>query len=114
MIRRTGAVLALPIVLAACSKRAPPAPEQRGPFLSISSTDAPSAARNIVTPAAVSLALGGLPPEELPRLRQRMAESPDGALQRAAPGLFDPRRASRDAGAVAGTRCADRSPTFRR
>ena len=42
-----------------------------------------------VGPASVSLALGGLPPEEIPRLRERIAESADAALRRAAPDLLD-------------------------
>jgi hypothetical protein len=97
-LRSGAAALVLPLTFGACSRRTT-APEQRGPFLSLSSPDAPPAPRTIVTPAAVSLALGGLPPEELPRLRKRMAESTDGALRRAAPGLFD-LDAPPDAGAV--------------
>src|SRR5262249_43998565 len=50
-------------------------------------------------PASVALALGGLPPEELPRLRQHLAESTDGMLRRAAPELFDLDERPGDAGA---------------
>ncbi len=81
--------LVSPIGLADCSKRTTAAEPQRGPFLSVHVPDGALAPRTIVTPAAVALALGGLPPEELPRLREHMAESTDGALRREAPGLFD-------------------------
>jgi hypothetical protein len=76
------------VSLAACPTRPKPA-ESRGPFLSIFQPEAPAGALNIVTPAAVALALGGLPPDELPRLRAHLSESTDGALRRAAPELFD-------------------------
>jgi hypothetical protein len=95
MSLRTGAAarvcaggLAGLVGLSACSKHAAPV-EQRGPVLSLYVREGTPAARSIVTPAAVALALGGLPPEELRRLRKHMAESTDGALRRAAPGLFD-------------------------
>jgi hypothetical protein len=74
--------------LASCSRRTA-ATEPRGPFLSVYAREGTPAARSLVTPAAVALALGGLAPEERVRLRRRLAESTDGALQRAAPGLFD-------------------------
>jgi hypothetical protein len=80
----TGALLGL----AACSTRTK-ATESRGPFLSIVMQDGATEARGGIAPASVSLALGGLPPEELPRLRERLEAATDGALRRAAPGLFD-------------------------
>jgi hypothetical protein len=74
--------------LTACTTR-PKAAETRGPFLSILQRDAGAAARAPGPRGAVALALGGLAPEELPRLRERLAESTDGALRRVAPGMFD-------------------------
>jgi hypothetical protein len=78
------------IGLAACSR---PKVESRGPFLSILQREGATAARGAValphTPRSVALALGGLPPGELPRLRQCLAESTDAAVRRAAPELFD-------------------------
>jgi hypothetical protein len=74
--------------LAACSTRAKAA-ERGGPFLSILRREAPTGVRGRVAPESVSLALGGLPPEELPRLREHLAASTDAAVRRAAPELFD-------------------------
>jgi hypothetical protein len=74
--------------LSACSKQTKAA-EHGGAILSLFSSDAAPAERRLVTPAAAALALGGLPPEELPRLRKHLADSTDGALLRAAPELFD-------------------------
>ncbi|MGH7436493.1 MAG: hypothetical protein ACRENE_12540 [Polyangiaceae bacterium] len=95
MIPRTGAAalvcsaaLAGWLALPACSKHTKTT-EQSGPFLSVFAADAGYRAQSVVTPDAVTLALGGLPPEEIPRLRKHLAESTDGALQRAAPELFD-------------------------
>ncbi|HLK35831.1 MAG TPA: hypothetical protein VKU41_03695 [Polyangiaceae bacterium] len=53
-----------------------------------------------VRPASISLALGGLPPEELSRLRERIEESADAALRRAAPDLLDMGSAADDAAAA--------------
>jgi hypothetical protein len=82
------AALAGLLALPACAKHAKTT-EPAGPFLSMFSTDGGYRARSLVTPAAVTLALGGLPPDELPRLQKHLADSTDGALQRAAPELFD-------------------------
>jgi hypothetical protein len=75
------------------------AAENGGPFLSILQPDGPTDVRTTVTPASVALALGGLPLEELPRLREHLAESTEGVLRRAAPELFDLEERSGDAGA---------------
>lgn len=74
--------------LCACSTRTKAA-QTRGPFLSILQREGAAGVRGAVSPASVTLALGGLRPEELPRLRKHLAESTDGALRRAAPELFD-------------------------
>ncbi len=94
MSRRSGAAVlacALGLVgllgLAAWSTR-PKAAQSRGPFLSILQRDGGSG-RSAVAPGAIALALGGSPPEELPRLREHLADSTDEAVQRAAPELFD-------------------------
>jgi hypothetical protein len=93
MNRRSGApawTRALALVglleLAGCSR---PRVESRGPFLSILQREEATAARRTVAPGAVALALGGLPPGELPHLRACLADSADAALRRAAPELFD-------------------------
>jgi hypothetical protein len=105
MSRRSGAsvrVRGLALVglcgLGTCNPRTKAA-ESRGPFLSILQPDGRTNLRTTVTPASVALALGGLPPEELPRLRQHLAESTDGVLRRAAPELFDLDERPGDAGA---------------
>jgi hypothetical protein len=89
---RTGDVLGLAFVAllgpAACSTR-PKAVVTREPFLSVFERDGGSGPRGAVAPGAVPLALGGLPPGELRRVREHLAESTDGALRRAAPELFD-------------------------
>jgi hypothetical protein len=86
--------------LAACSRHPSAAQRNQGPFLSIVPQERAAAVRTGVTPESVALALGGLPPEELPRLRQRLADSTDGALRLAAPEVFDlDWSADRDAGA---------------
>jgi hypothetical protein len=74
--------------LGACSTRRKAA-ESRGPFLSIQTREAATAARTGVPPESVSLAMGGLPPEALARLREDLTDSADLAVRRAAPGLFD-------------------------
>jgi hypothetical protein len=81
------------LVLGACSIRGRPT-ESRGPFLSIVQREATAqrdAARGraALAPAAMALALGGLPSEALPRLREYLAVSADEALRRAAPELLD-------------------------
>jgi hypothetical protein len=100
MSRRTGgAVLVRPLGLigllglAACSTRATPT-ERRGPFLSIVQREAAvqpdsTLRRGALAPETLALALGGLPSEALPRLREYLAESADGALRLAAPELVD-------------------------
>ena len=78
--------------LAACSIR-PKASESRAAFLSIVQRGPnvkPELARGeALAPRVVALALGGLPPEALPRLREYLAEATDGALRRAAPEAFE-------------------------
>jgi hypothetical protein len=73
---------------AACSTRAK-AVVIRGPFLSVFQRDGGTGPRGAVVPGAIALAFGGLPPGELRRVREHLAESTDGALRRAAPELFD-------------------------
>jgi hypothetical protein len=82
--------------LAGCSIR--PKAEGRGPFLRIRRDDGPIAARRELPPGSVALALGGLPPEELTRLRECLAASTDAAVRRAAPMLFDVTGSDEDAG----------------
>jgi|HubBroStandDraft_6_1064221.scaffolds.fasta_scaffold333129_2 hypothetical protein len=80
------------LALAACSIR-PKVSESRAAFLSIVQRGAnvkPELRRGgALAPRVVALALGGLPPEALPRLREYLAEMTDGALRRAAPEAFD-------------------------
>jgi hypothetical protein len=72
--------------LAACPRHA--TAERPGPVLSVVLAEGAPTARG--APAeSIALALGGLPPEELTRLRQRLEESTDLALRGAAPTLFD-------------------------
>jgi hypothetical protein len=75
------------LALAGCAVRAKAEP--KGPFLSILRKDGTSAARGAIAPGSIALALGGLPPEELTRLRERLEESVDAAVRRAAPMLLD-------------------------
>jgi hypothetical protein len=75
------------VALAGCSLR--PKGERQGPFLSISHQGAVSPAPGSVLPRSIALALGGLPPGELSRLREYLAQSTDAAVRRAAPMLFD-------------------------
>jgi len=75
--------------LACCAKRAPPEPPREGPILSITIAPAPSSqAAHPLAPGAVTLALAGLPPGELIRLREGMTAFTDDAIRRAAPTLF--------------------------
>jgi len=74
--------------LMACSTR-PKAAASRAPFLSVLQREAAADVRATVPPGSVAVALGGLPPDELPRLRVHLAESMDGALRLAAPEVFD-------------------------
>ncbi len=75
--------------LADCKVRPPP-PRHDGPVLSFWSLppDAPPP-RPPIPPGAAALALGGLPPEELPHLRESLNAFNDAAVRRAAPALFD-------------------------
>jgi hypothetical protein len=66
-----------------------PQAERRGPFLSILRQEGRTVARSAVPPGSIALALGGLPPEEVTRLRERLEESTDAAVRRAAALLFD-------------------------
>jgi hypothetical protein len=86
MTRGLPALIAL-VGLAGCTPRAKA--QRRGPFLSISSQEEAASARRAVSPASIALALGGLPPEEMTRLREYLAQSTDAAVRRAAPMLFD-------------------------
>jgi len=71
--------------------------ERRGPFLSILRQEGAAVPRSRVPPGWIALALGGLPPEELTRLRELIEESADVAVRRAAPMLFDLELAQDDA-----------------
>jgi hypothetical protein len=75
------------LVLAGCLAR--PKAEHRGPFLSISRQEGVAMPRNVVPPGSIALALGGLPPGELTRLRELLEESTDAAVRQAAAMLFD-------------------------
>jgi hypothetical protein len=94
MDRRSGAsalarVLGLVGLLALAGCPARPKAETRGPFLSLLAREGATVARGAVPPGSVALALGGLPIESLPRLRERLEESMDIAVRRAAPTLYD-------------------------
>jgi hypothetical protein len=95
--------------LAGCSVRAKA--EKTGPFLSILilRQDGAAEAHRTIAPGSVTLALAGLPPEELPRLRQRLAQSTDAALRRAAPSVFD-LEAADDSAALAADPLRDALP----
>jgi hypothetical protein len=75
------------LALAGCLSR--PKAEHRGPFLSISRQEGGTVPRSAVPPGSIALALGGLPPGELTRLRELIEESTDAAVRRAAATLFD-------------------------
>src|ERR1019366_4447794 len=66
-----------------------PNAERTGPFLSISRQDRGTVSRSAVPPGSIALARGGLPPEELTRLRERLEESTDAAVRRTAAMLLD-------------------------
>jgi hypothetical protein len=74
---------------AIASSPACPKAEPRGPFLSISSREGAATTRSAPPPGSIALALGGLPAEELTRLRQRLEESTDAAVRRGAATLLD-------------------------
>jgi hypothetical protein len=104
MNRRSGASalaralgLAGLVGMAGCPAR--PKAETRGPFLSILQREAATVARGGVPPGSVALALGGLPHEALPRLRERLEESMEAAVRRAAPALYDLEDVADDAAA---------------
>jgi hypothetical protein len=63
--------------------------EREGPFLSIVNQESPVRGRSPISPESIALALGGLPPEELTRVREYLAQSADATARRAAPALFD-------------------------
>jgi hypothetical protein len=87
-MRDCGLVALIAIVaLSSCTPRAKA--QRRGPFLSISGQEPVTPAPRAVPPASIALALGGLPPEEMTRLREYLAQSTDAAVRRAAPMLFD-------------------------
>jgi hypothetical protein len=79
-----------------CSRR--PSAERRGPFLSISPREEKKVAPSAISSGSIALALGGLPPGELKRLRDALAQSSDAAVRRAAPALFDLGLSDDDAG----------------
>jgi hypothetical protein len=81
--------LGLAGLLALAGSSACPKAEHRGPFLSILRRDGATVARDAAPPGSIALALGGLPPEELTRLRERLEESTDAAVRRAAATLLD-------------------------
>jgi len=72
------------LALAACSKA-----ERTGPFLSISQEERAPVPRGAVPPGSIALALGGLPPEEVTRLRERLEEATDASVRRAAAVLLE-------------------------
>jgi hypothetical protein len=73
--------------IAACEAR--PSNERRSPLLSIVRHEGATMSGGGGPPGSIALALGGLPPEALTRLRERLEESTEAALRRAAPMLFD-------------------------
>jgi hypothetical protein len=72
------------LALAGCPKA-----ERTGPFLSVSRQERAAVPRSAVPPGSIALALGGLPPEEVTRLRERLEDVSDAAVRRAAAVLFD-------------------------
>lgn len=76
------------LAVAACANHSRAA-DRRGPVLSVVAREGAVAARRPIGPAVVSLALAGLPPGELARVREHLRESTDTALRRAAPDVFD-------------------------
>jgi len=86
--------LVLLVGLAGCKTR--PKAETRGPFLSILQGQGTTAPRDAVPPGSIALALGGLPPEAMSRLRERLDESMDVAVRRVAPTLYDLDRVADD------------------
>ncbi len=85
--------------VAGCSRR--PTAERRGPFLSISAQEEKTVARGAISSGSIALALGGLPPGEVTRLRDALAQSTEAAVHRAAPMLFDLGLSDDDAGPAA-------------
>lgn len=76
-------------LFALASSPACPKAGHRGPFLSILSREGATATRGAPPPGSIALALAGLPPEELTRLRQRLEKSTDAAVRRWAARLLD-------------------------
>jgi hypothetical protein len=97
-LAHTLALLGL-VMVAGCPGRAKA--ERKGPFLSIVRRHGASVPRSGVPPGSIALALGGLPPEALPRLRERLEESTDTALRRVTETLFDEAGLTPDAAAPA-------------
>jgi hypothetical protein len=87
------------LCMAGCPSR--PKAEERGPYLTIAPADAGAAPRAVAPPGSIALALGGLPPEALARLREHLEEANDAAVRRAAPALFDVTGLDEDAAAPA-------------
>jgi hypothetical protein len=75
-------------LLALASSPACPKAEHRGPFLSILTREGATTSSG-PPPGSIALALGGLPHEELTRLRQSLEESTDAAVRRGAARLLD-------------------------
>jgi hypothetical protein len=85
--------------LAGCSVR--PKAEGTHAFLRIRREEGPALVRGGLPPGSIALALGGLPADELTRLRECLAASADDAVRRAAPALLDLTGPEDDAGATA-------------
>jgi hypothetical protein len=75
--------------------------ERRGPFLSIVRQEGGTVQRSLVPSGSIALAFGGLPPEELTRLRELLEESTEAAVRRAGAMLFDLELTEDDATPVA-------------
>jgi hypothetical protein len=87
------------LALAGCPGR--PKAEHRGPFLSISQEEGATVAHGAVPPGSIALALGGLPPGELTRLREVLEALTDAAVRRTTARLFDDVEPARDGAAAA-------------
>ena len=85
------------VALGGCQAR--PKAETRGPFLNILPREGATIARGAIPPGVIALALGGVPPGELPRMRERLEESMEEAVRRAAPTVYELDDLEVDAGA---------------